>query len=120
LKDYAQRRARFAKWRAVIHIGDGIPTSRCVLANAQALARYAALCQERGLVPIIKPEVAVASPDALHAGTEEPKGGQMKPLAKVMSFVALSMTTAMVPQATAQTPPAATAPQQQAQPQPQQ
>jgi fructose-bisphosphate aldolase, class I len=57
LKDYAQMGARFAKWRAVIHIGDSLPTSRCVLANAHALARYAALCQEQGLVPIVEPEV---------------------------------------------------------------
>jgi fructose-bisphosphate aldolase class I len=57
LKDYAQMGARFAKWRAVIRIGDAFPTSSCVLANAHALARYAALCQEQGLVPIVEPEV---------------------------------------------------------------
>lgn len=49
--------ARFAKWRAVITIGDGIPTAACLKANAEALARYAALCQEQGLVPIVEPEV---------------------------------------------------------------
>jgi fructose-bisphosphate aldolase class I len=49
--------ARFAKWRAVITIGDGIPSSACYEANAHALARYAALCQESGLVPIVEPEV---------------------------------------------------------------
>ena len=49
--------ARFAKWRAVITIGSGIPSRGCVEANAQALARYAALCQEAGLVPIVEPEV---------------------------------------------------------------
>jgi fructose-bisphosphate aldolase class I len=49
--------ARFAKWRAVLSIGDGLPTRRCVHANAHALARYAALCQERGVVPIVEPEV---------------------------------------------------------------
>ena len=49
--------ARFAKWRAVIAIGDGIPSRGCIEANAQALARYAALCQEAGLVPIVEPEV---------------------------------------------------------------
>src|SRR5690606_34494730 len=48
---------RFAKWRAVINIGDGIPTKACIDANAHALARYAALCQEAGLVPIVEPEV---------------------------------------------------------------
>jgi fructose-bisphosphate aldolase, class I len=49
--------ARFAKWRAVIHIADGRPSGACVSANAHALARYAALCQEAGLVPIVEPEV---------------------------------------------------------------
>jgi fructose-bisphosphate aldolase class I len=49
--------ARFAKWRAVITIGDGIPSVACIDANANALARYAALCQEAGLVPIVEPEV---------------------------------------------------------------
>jgi fructose-bisphosphate aldolase class I len=57
LKEYAQMGARFAKWRAVITIGPGIPSRACVEANAQALARYAALCQEAGLVPIVEPEV---------------------------------------------------------------
>jgi fructose-bisphosphate aldolase class I len=49
--------ARFAKWRAVIAIGDDIPSRSCIEANAHALARYAALCQEAGLVPIVEPEV---------------------------------------------------------------
>src|SRR5688500_14384332 len=49
--------ARFAKWRAVITIGEGIPSSYCIHTNAHALARYAALCQEQGLVPIVEPEV---------------------------------------------------------------
>jgi fructose-bisphosphate aldolase, class I len=57
LKEYYQMGARFAKWRAVIAIDDGIPSRGCIEANAQALARYAALCQEAGLVPIIEPEV---------------------------------------------------------------
>jgi fructose-bisphosphate aldolase, class I len=57
LKEYFQMGARFAKWRAVITIGEGIPSRGCIEANAQALARYAALCQEAGLVPIIEPEV---------------------------------------------------------------
>jgi fructose-bisphosphate aldolase class I len=57
LSEYAQMGARFAKWRAVIAIGDGIPSRGCVEANAQALARYAGLCQEAGLVPIVEPEV---------------------------------------------------------------
>jgi fructose-bisphosphate aldolase class I len=57
LKEYAHMGARFAKWRAVITIGDSLPTRGCIDANAQALARYAALCQEEGLVPIVEPEV---------------------------------------------------------------
>src|SRR5687768_2206546 len=57
LEEYRELGARFAKWRAVITIGDGIPTSYCIAVNAHALARYAALCQEQGLVPIVEPEV---------------------------------------------------------------
>lgn len=57
LIEYADMGLRFAKWRAVIVIGDGIPSRGCIEANAQALARYAALCQEAGLVPIVEPEV---------------------------------------------------------------
>jgi fructose-bisphosphate aldolase, class I len=57
LKEYFQMGARFAKWRAVITVGDGIPSRGCIEANAQALARYAALCQEAGLVPMVEPEV---------------------------------------------------------------
>jgi fructose-bisphosphate aldolase class I len=49
--------ARFAKWRAVIHVTDDLPSSACISANAHALARYAALCQEQELVPIVEPEV---------------------------------------------------------------
>ena len=49
--------ARFAKWRAVIAIGEGLPSWGCVEANAHTLARYAALCQEAGLVPVVEPEV---------------------------------------------------------------
>ncbi len=57
LKEYFQMGARFSKWRAVIVVGAGIPSRGCVEANAHALARYAALCQEAGLVPIVEPEV---------------------------------------------------------------
>lgn len=57
LVEYRGLGAKFAKWRAVIDVGPGIPTYTCVAANAQALARYAALCQEEGLVPIVEPEV---------------------------------------------------------------
>jgi fructose-bisphosphate aldolase, class I len=57
LAEYRELGARFAKWRAVITIGDGIPTVGCIRANAHALARYSALCQEAGIVPIVEPEV---------------------------------------------------------------
>jgi len=57
LAEYFQMGARFAKWRAVIAVGDGIPSRGCIEANAQTLARYAALCQEAGLVPVVEPEV---------------------------------------------------------------
>ena len=57
IAEYSQMGARFAKWRAVITIADGIPSRGCIEANAQALARYAALCQEAGLVPVVEPEV---------------------------------------------------------------
>jgi fructose-bisphosphate aldolase class I len=56
-QEYHKLGARFAKWRAVIDIGAGIPTYNCVNANAQALARYAALAQENGIVPIVEPEI---------------------------------------------------------------
>ena len=57
LEEYYKLGARFAKWRAVINIGDDIPTGTCIEANCHALARYAALCQEQGLVPMVEPEV---------------------------------------------------------------
>ena len=57
LSEYHGKGARFAKWRAVIHITDTLPSLACVSANAHALARYAALCQEQSLVPIVEPEV---------------------------------------------------------------
>jgi len=57
LKKYYELGARFCKWRAVITIGRGIPTHNCILSNTHLLARYAALCQEAGLVPIVEPEV---------------------------------------------------------------
>ncbi|NBD95380.1 MAG: fructose-bisphosphate aldolase class I [Gammaproteobacteria bacterium] len=57
LAEYAEMGAKFAKWRAVITIGDDVPSRACLDANAHALARYAALCQEAGIVPIVEPEV---------------------------------------------------------------
>ena len=57
LQEYASMGARFAKWRAVITIGNDMPSQACITANAHALSRYAALCQESGVVPIVEPEV---------------------------------------------------------------
>jgi len=65
LADYVSIGARFAKWRAVISIGDGRPNVTCVEANAHALARYAALSQEAGLVPIVEPEVLMDGPHTM-------------------------------------------------------
>jgi fructose-bisphosphate aldolase class I len=55
--EYVKLGAKFAKWRAVITIGEGLPSSTCIAANAHALGRYAAICQAAGLVPIVEPEV---------------------------------------------------------------
>jgi len=57
LKEYVALGAKFAKWRAVITIGETMPSAACIEANAHALARYAALCQEAGVVPMVEPEV---------------------------------------------------------------
>ena len=57
LNEYARLGAKFAKWRAVITIGDEAPSGTCIEANCHALARYAALCQEAGIVPMVEPEV---------------------------------------------------------------
>ena len=74
LAEYSRMGARFAKWRAVIAVGDGIPSRGCMEANAHALARYAALCQEADLVPIVEPEVLMDgehSMERCRAVTEE-------------------------------------------------
>ena len=74
LAEYVQLGARFAKWRAVLSIGTNRPSRAAIAANAHALARYAALCQAAGLVPIVEPEVLLAGPHSLAqcaAATEE-------------------------------------------------
>ncbi|MBA2492635.1 MAG: fructose-bisphosphate aldolase class I [Gammaproteobacteria bacterium] len=74
IAEYYAMGARFAKWRAVITIGDGAPSRQCYEANAHGMARYAALCQEGGLVPIVEPEVLIDGDhdiDRCEAVTEE-------------------------------------------------
>jgi fructose-bisphosphate aldolase class I len=73
LVEYRGLGAKFAKWRAVIDIGPAIPTATCINTNAQALARYAALCQDEGIVPIVEPEVLMDGDhviDRCYAATE--------------------------------------------------
>ena len=70
LAEYGKMGARFAKWRAVIAIAEGIPSRGCIDANAHALARYAALCQEAGLVPIVEPEVLMDGAHSLQRCAE--------------------------------------------------
>ncbi len=65
LSEYRAMGARFAKWRAVIHVTDALPSFACVSANAHALARYAALCQEQEFVPIVEPEVLMDGPHTI-------------------------------------------------------
>lgn len=64
--EYVKLGARFAKWRAVIEIGPDIPSSTCIAASAHALGRYAAICQEAGLVPIVEPEVLMDGFHIIH------------------------------------------------------
>jgi len=70
LAEYGRMGARFAKWRAVISIDDRLPSPGCIEANAQALARYAALCQEAGLVPVVEAEVLMDGKDTLERCSE--------------------------------------------------
>jgi fructose-bisphosphate aldolase class I len=70
LEEYAGLGAKFAKWRAVITIGEGMPTTACVESNAHGLARYAALCQEAGIVPIVEPEVLMTGDHDLESSYE--------------------------------------------------
>ena len=72
--------ARFAKWRAVIVLGDGIPSRGCIEANAQALARYAALCQEAGLVPVVEPEVLMDGDHTLARCARDNRGSPARGL----------------------------------------
>jgi fructose-bisphosphate aldolase class I len=78
LQEYASMGARFAKWRGVIAIGDGLPSKACIEVNAHALARYAALCQEAGLVPIVEPEVLMDGTHTLERCREVSKEVQRR------------------------------------------
>ena len=79
LQSYQNLGARFAKWRATISIGESLPSDYCIDVNAHALARYAALCQEVGLVPIVEPEVLM---DGTHT-IDECKEATKRTLIKV-------------------------------------
>lgn len=70
LKEYAQLGAKFAKWRAVITIGENIPTDNCIEVNAEVLAKYAFLCQEQDIVPIVEPEVLMDADNTLEVCKE--------------------------------------------------
>jgi fructose-bisphosphate aldolase class I len=70
LEEYVKMGARFAKWRAVFSIASGLPSKGCIEANAEALARYAALCQETGLVPVVEPEVLMEGSHTLQTCSE--------------------------------------------------
>ena len=81
LAEYYELGARFAKWRATLSVGDGLPSRYCVRVNAQALARYAALCQEAGIVPIVEPEVLMDtdhSIDACYEATAQDPAGCLR------------------------------------------
>jgi fructose-bisphosphate aldolase, class I len=84
LAEYAELGARFAKWRATYFIGDGLPTDFAVLANAHAMARYAALCQEGNIVPIVEPEVLMDGDHDI-AACEEATGRALRALYAQMS-----------------------------------
>lgn len=73
LAEYAGMGARFAKWRGVITPGPGLPSRACIEVNAHALARYAALCQEAGLVPIVEPEVLMEGDHSLARCAKSPR-----------------------------------------------
>jgi len=70
LGEYYALGARFAKWRSVITLGDGIPTDECILANAEGLAKYALLCQQANLVPIVEPEVLMDGTHTIESSFE--------------------------------------------------
>jgi fructose-bisphosphate aldolase class I len=84
LAEYRELGARFAKWRAVITIGDGTPTDFAILANAHAMARYAALCQEAGIVPIVEPETLMDGDHDI-AGCEDATGRTLVALYEQMA-----------------------------------
>ena len=76
LKEYASLGAKFAKWRAVITIGSGIPTDDCIAANAEGLAKYGKMCQDAGIVPIIEPEVLIDGDHTIETSFEVTKKTQ--------------------------------------------
>ncbi len=73
LAEFSALGAKFAKWRAVINIGNGIPSGACLTGNAHALARYAALCQEADIVPMVEPEIIIEGDHSIERCYEETK-----------------------------------------------
>jgi fructose-bisphosphate aldolase class I len=90
LDEYHRLGARFAKWRAVISVSSTLPTTRCVAANAHALARYAALCQDRDLVPIVEPEVLMVGSHTLER-CEEVTGQVLRAVFEQLSAQRVSL-----------------------------
>ena len=84
LAEYSEMGARFAKWRATIFIGEGLPTDGAIAANGHAMARYAALCQEAGIVPIVEPEVLMDGDHDL-AACEEATGRTLDGLYRALA-----------------------------------
>ncbi len=74
LVEYRGLGAKFAKWRAVIDIGPNMPSYNCIMTNAHALARYAALCQDEGIVPIVEPDVLMDGDHDIDRCTRSPNG----------------------------------------------
>jgi len=97
LTEYAQMGARLAKWRAVIAIGDGLPSEGCIEANAHVLARYATLCQKTGLVPVVELEGLILKPNMVLPGSTCPKQATVNEVADATVSCLLRAVPAAVP-----------------------
>jgi fructose-bisphosphate aldolase class I len=101
MDEYFKLGARFAKWRAVITIGEGIPSRACIKANAHALARYSAICQEASIIPIVEPEVlldgahSAERSEAVHEETLEALFHEMQQHGVLLEHVILKASMAV-------------------------